>query len=119
MKIDNTIETTLSQTKSFAESNLPKTMQLADKLRFILMSELDESTDSLPFPDRVLAWLTPSMRRDIVLFHGGKGGALDDLIERHAISHLDDEFCMELSARTKKMRPDLAEWIEDILLTLD
>lgn len=102
---------------SFGGSSLPKTITLALILRKIIEPELDESTKTLPFDDRVLAWLAPSLFRDMALFHGGIGKSLMECFSASAVAHLDVEYADILAGRVQKIRPDVMEIINELSLS--
>lgn len=92
MKLQQNLKTKPAQEPSFSASILPITMFLAQALREIIEPELDAATRTLPFDDRVLAWLAPELERDIVLFHGGRGVSLKTMFPADAVAHLDSEY---------------------------
>jgi len=99
MKLHQAPKITTDQMPTFGASALPKTVELATTLQTIIEPKLDAATSELPFDDRVLAWLAPNLRRDIVLFHGGKGKPLAGIFPASSIGHLDNEFADILKAR--------------------
>lgn len=92
MKLRQNLKIKSAQEHSFSGSILPVTMFLAQALREIIEPELQATTRTLPFDDRVLVWLAPELERDIVLFHGGRGMALKAMFPPDAVAHLDSEY---------------------------
>ena len=105
MKNKITTKINASQTNDFTASSLPLTMELADIVKALIMPELNKETLSLPFHDRVFAWLMPFMERDLVLFHGEAGPKLDQLFGSGAIEHMDQELLTMLSNEIERIRP--------------
>lgn len=90
--------------QSFSESNLPRTVGIAESFRQAVEQQLDESTASLPFADRVLAWLAPTLHREIIHFHGKNGKSLVEVFNPVAVEHLDRELAKQIEQWAKRSR---------------
>ena len=106
----------VSQDRTFLESSLPLTMELADSLKAIILPILEENSSSLPFHDRVLCWLVPTMERDIILFHGGVGPVLSESFNTQAVRHLDQQFYLRLSEAVEQIRPGIMGVLEELVV---
>lgn len=101
--------------RSFSETSLPLTMKLADILNKIISLQLNESSNSLPFHDRFLCWLIPTLERDIILYHGGAGPLLSESFTTQAVQHLDQQLYLKLAASVEKIRPGIMDNVDEIV----
>lgn len=106
----------ISQELTFSRSSLPLTMELADILKTLIIPNLDNHSNLLPFHDRVLAWLAPSLKDEIARFHGGVGPALDDIFRNEAIKHIDHELMMTLSREIELTHPGTVSFLKELSL---
>jgi hypothetical protein len=80
----------------FTSSVLPETMSLAGSHRNALERFIQGSPDNWPFEDRVLAWLSPALEREIVYFHAGRGPSMASRFSGQQVAHLDVDLCEAL-----------------------
>lgn len=101
----NRIRVTMLQELVFSESSLPATIELAAAFRPYIDSRLRGTPSKWPFDDRVLVWLIPSLRKDVVRFHEVRGPAMDEVFGRQQLSNLDSHFFKTLAFRLEKIYP--------------
>jgi hypothetical protein len=107
------------QERTFTETYLPLTMEMANHVKELLLPMLDMFPRTWPFEDRVLAWLVPSLADDIKVFHDSFGDALNDVFQDHQINHMDNTFLNILIKRLKSINPEIIAIIrrQDLLWT--
>ena len=104
----------VAQRQEFVRSSLPLTIELADVLKAILIPHLREMPQDWPYPDRVLAWLVPSLSDDIRRFHGGGGKPLQELVPGEAVRHLDHDFLDLLAKKAEAIRPGVVRLLQEL-----
>ena len=95
---------TVSQTRCFSRSCLPLTMVLADQYKKDILPILDEKTKTIPFHDRVLFLLMPSMEHEIVMFYADQGSSLEGLFDKNEIQGFDKELRDQLNGFINHIR---------------
>ena len=99
------------QERTFAETSLPLTMEMANHVKELLIPMLDTFPRSWPFDDRVLAWLAPTLADDIKVFHDSSGHTMNEVFQDHQINHMDNTFLNILINRLETINPELIEII--------
>ena len=88
----------------FTDSVLALTMATAERHKMVILQCLTHLPQDWPFKDRVLAWLVPSMEREINHFHANNGPSMAKMFQPHQIAHLDKDFNKQLYARVRTLR---------------
>lgn len=96
---------TMQQELVFSSSSLPATMDLAAAFRPLIKVRLGNISARWPFEDRVLVWLIPGLRKDVELFHGADGPAMDQVFGQEQLANLDGHFFRILASRLDEICP--------------
>lgn len=80
----------------FGGAHIPLTAQLAQAAADWLRQQLRDVPIEWPFEDRVIAWLLPSLRRDIEVFHHAGGPDITEIFQQHQLAHLDADLYRQL-----------------------
>jgi hypothetical protein len=110
-----TITVKLGQEAVFSESCLPLTMELAKVFKTLVRTELPTTPPLWPFEDRVLLWLLPSLRKDIMQFHGGTGSSMTAIFQEHVLQSIDSSLLGLLVDRLEKRRPGTLESLSEVI----
>ena len=94
----------IQQERSYSESCLPKTIELALQNKAKILSFLGEENKGWPFEDRVLVWLVPSFYSDVHKYHRETGPSMTAIFKPHHIEHFDSDFREKLAMRLAVVR---------------
>ena len=84
---------------SFAESSLPRTMELAHQRVRILRSFSVALVGGFHLRDRVLIWLAPHWEENVDIFHRSTGKDMQNWFEPHQLEHMDAHYFEVLKAK--------------------
>jgi len=100
-----TVGPQLGQQSHYAEFCLPLTMKLAKRNKARILPMLDDDTIRYPFADRVLIWLHPIWKEDIVNFHYFGGLGMDEMFRDapHKLLKFDKHYRKKLKERLIKV----------------
>lgn len=79
----------LDQERAFAASYLPLVAIFADRFRQDIEPHLSEVPERWPYSDRVVAFLSQELRRDVARYHSRTGGDLASLFDPGQLKNLD------------------------------
>ena len=111
----NTQGLRLRQERAFSKNALPLTIELACALKSVLRRPLIGLPPEWPYPDRVVAWLLPSLRNDVLAFHSAHGPGLVEILQSHQLQSLDRDLLVQLSRTANKLQPGVVELLSDII----
>jgi hypothetical protein len=92
------------QMPAFAGSLLPVTMGFADLYTKVILPHLADSDEAWFLPDRLLAWLCPSMLPYIRSFYSSRGPDLGRIMTGKEIEALDQRLAYQLARSVERIR---------------
>ena len=88
----------------FAKRILPRTLGLAWKHRRFVRSMTSHLPKEWPLGDRLVAWLVPSLERDVIFYHAGRGLSMSAQFQERHLARLDEDIYELLKERIKRER---------------
>lgn len=76
---------------NFTSSCLPNVIQFAMIHKNEIFSIIDDYNLSWSFDDNVIAWLLPSLKKDIRKFYFDNEISMEDIFSEHQINHIDED----------------------------
>lgn len=99
MQLENNLNCAVVQETVFVSSCLPMFHEAVLKETSNISALLKELPEEWPYEDRVLAWLVPNMKEDILKFHSDIGPCLRELYDIEVIKKLDLMMSRELHSK--------------------
>jgi hypothetical protein len=84
---------------NFCESSLPSTMDLAFRHKELIRDSLGDLPKEWDLADRVLVWLEPCFKEDVVAWYASIGSKMIEQFQAHQLDRLDETFRDELLHR--------------------
>jgi hypothetical protein len=102
------LSTEMAQAKSFGSTCIPLTTELAVVTKDYILPKLKGIPSKWTFPDRVLAWLAPSLYDDIRSYYETTDGIkMLDIYQNHQVEHLDKSLLSILISRLDNIKPGI------------